>query len=71
MDEMPVMERLLSVHEVAEILGTADGFVRRLVAERRIRFVKVGKHLRFSADAVAEYIALGTVQRVVVRGRIA
>lgn len=36
MEEPADMERLLSVHEVAEVLGTADGFVRRLVAARRI-----------------------------------
>jgi excisionase family DNA binding protein len=67
MDDM----RLLSVPEVAEMLGTADGFVRRLVAERRIRFVKVGRHLRFPPSAVAEYVDAGTVRPVLVRGRIA
>lgn len=31
-------------------------FVRRLVAERRIAFVKVGRLVRFEASAVAAYI---------------
>lgn len=65
------MERLLSVHEVADVLGTADGFVRRLVAARRIRFVRVGKHLRFPVSAVTEYIAVATVEPMPQPGRSA
>ena len=65
------MQRLLSVHEVAGVLGTADGFVRGLVAARRIRFVRVGKHLRFPASAVEEYIAVATVEPMPWRGRSA
>ena len=71
MDEATEMQRLLSVHEVAEVLGTADGFVRQLVAARRIRFLRVGQHLRFPASAVTEYLAAVTVEPMPSRGRSA
>ena len=58
----PPVERLLTVGQVAEILGTADRFPRRLIAERRIRFVRVGRHVRIPESAVAEFIAAGIVE---------
>lgn len=47
---------LLTGEEVAARLKTTPRFVRRLVAERRIEFVKVGRLVRFSPSAVADYI---------------
>ena len=45
---------LLTVEQAAERLGTSVRFVRRLRAERRLPFVKLGKHLRIdSADLEA------------------
>ena len=38
----PEVERLLTVVQVAELLGTSERFPRRLIAERRIKFVRVG-----------------------------
>jgi excisionase family DNA binding protein len=56
------MDRLLSVKEVAECLGTSERFPRRLIEERRIRFVKVGRHVRIPARELAEFIEAGTVE---------
>jgi excisionase family DNA binding protein len=56
------LERLLTIAEVAELLGTTDRFPRRLIAERRIRFVRVGRHVRIPASAVSEFIAAGMVE---------
>lgn len=42
--------------EVAALLRATPRFVRRLVAERRIEYVKVGRLVRFEAVAVAAYI---------------
>jgi excisionase family DNA binding protein len=42
------MDRLLSLDAAADVLGTTARFPRRLVAERRIRFVRVGRHVRIS-----------------------
>ena len=58
-------DRLLTVGEVAELLGTSDSFPRRLISERRIRFVRVGRHVRIPESALAEFIAAGTVQPVI------
>ena len=55
---------LLTVDQVAELLGTSPSFPRRLIAERKIRFVRVGRHVRIPESALAEYIAAGTVQPV-------
>lgn len=63
------MERLLSVAEVAELLGTTERFPRWLIAERRIRFVRVGRHVRIPESAVREFIAAGLVEALVPPGR--
>ncbi|ACY95648.1 excisionase family DNA-binding protein [Thermomonospora curvata] len=36
---LPPGDRLLTVAEAAELLNTSERFPRRLIAERRIRFV--------------------------------
>ncbi|OII62664.1 DNA-binding protein [Streptomyces sp. CC53] len=62
-------ERYLSVGQVAEVLGTTVRFPRRLVAERRIRYVKVGRHVRIPESAVQAYIDAHTVEPVRRRSR--
>ncbi|MEU5219557.1 helix-turn-helix domain-containing protein [Streptomyces sp. NPDC020807] len=58
------MDRLLSVDQVAELLGTTVRFPRRLIEERRITFVKVGRHVRIPESAVTAFIAANTVEPV-------
>ncbi len=55
---------LLSVEQAAQRLGTGVRFVRRLVAERRIRFYHVGKYVRFHPDDLADYIDSGRVDPI-------
>lgn len=55
---------LLTVEAAGELLGTGPRFPRRLIAERRIRFVRVGRHVRIPESAVLDYIADGTVEPV-------
>ncbi|MFG2299786.1 MULTISPECIES: excisionase family DNA-binding protein [unclassified Streptomyces] len=55
---------LLTVEQAAERLGTTARFPRRLIAERRIAFVKVGRHVRIPAGALATYIESNTVQPI-------
>lgn len=66
-------ERLLTVAEVAELLGTTDRFPRRLIAERRIRFVRIGRHVRIPESALREFIGAGLVEPANLgkRGRVA
>ncbi|NEB07377.1 excisionase family DNA-binding protein [Streptomyces coelicoflavus] len=61
------MERLLTVDQVAERLGTGVRFARRLVEERRIRYVKVGRHVRIPESAVRDYLVAHTVEPVRLR----
>ena len=50
-------EPLIDIDEVAERLGVSTRYVRRLVAERRIAYLKVGRLLRFDADVVDAWLA--------------
>jgi excisionase family DNA binding protein len=52
---------LLTVPETAARLNTSVRFVRRLIAERRIEFVKVGRHVRISESALTAFVLAGTV----------
>jgi excisionase family DNA binding protein len=54
-------DRLLTVEATAERMSTSVRFIRRLIAERRIEFVKVGRHVRISETALAEFIEAGRV----------
>ena len=49
------MDRLLSVNEAVEVLGTSVQFPRQLIAQRRIRFIRVGRLVRIPKSAVHEY----------------
>jgi excisionase family DNA binding protein len=60
----PEPDRLLTVEETAEALNTKPRFVRRLIAERRIRFTHVGRHVRIPESAVNEMIQAGMVEPV-------
>ncbi|WP_405391118.1 excisionase family DNA-binding protein [Streptomyces sp. NBC_01102] len=62
-------DRLLTVKEAAQLLGTTVRFPRRLIAERRIMFVKVGRHVRIPQTALADFIAANTVQPIVTSRR--
>ncbi len=63
----PPTDRLLTVSEAAEILSTSERFPRRLIEERRIRFVRVGRHVRIPESALREYIAAGLVEPITTR----
>ena len=56
------MEKLLTIDEAAQALGTTSRFPRRLVSERRIRFVHVGRHVRIPVSALEAFGACGPVQ---------
>jgi excisionase family DNA binding protein len=57
-----VLDRLLTVEEAAERLGTSVRFVRRLIAERRIAYVKLGRYVRLDPADVEAFIAASRVQ---------
>ena len=53
---------LLNVDEAAERLGTTTRFFRRIVAERRIAYTKVGRHVRIDTADIDAFIAAGRVE---------
>ncbi|MGA2530303.1 MAG: helix-turn-helix domain-containing protein [Acidimicrobiales bacterium] len=52
-DSLPV---LLDGTGIAQHLGITERHVRRLVSERRIPFVKVGRFVRFDPVAIAGWL---------------
>ena len=58
----PKAERLLTKSETAERLNVTLRFVNRIVAEHRIRYVHVGRHIRVPESAIDEFITAGTVR---------
>ena len=56
------MDKLLTVGEAAEFLGTSVRFVRRLIAERRIAYIRVGRHVRIAEADLARFVAAGRVE---------
>ena len=55
---------LLTVEQVAERMNTKPRFIRRLIAERRIEFHRVGRHVRISEPALADFIEAGRVASI-------
>lgn len=58
------MEKYLSVPETAEYLNTSERFVRRLIAERRVAFHHVGRHVRFALSDLDDWLASGRVEAI-------
>ena len=62
--DRPSAPRYLDVVGAAEYLGVTVGFVRRLVLERRVRYYKLGKYLRFEPDDLDTLVAVTRVDPV-------
>ena len=56
------MDRLLTVDEAADRLGTSVRFVRRLGFEQRIAYTKLGRHVRIAPRDLQTFIAAGRVE---------
>jgi len=55
---------LWDVAGLAERLGVTERFVRRLVAERRVPFLKIGKFVRFDPRAVDSWLEAARVSEL-------
>jgi len=64
--KMSALPELVRLNEVAKALCVTERHLRRLIAERRIPFVKVGYFIRFDPDEIARWVA---AQRVEVQGQ--
>ena len=49
--------RLLGIAAAAERLDIREGFLRRLIAERRIPYVKVGRYIKIPTADIDAFIA--------------
>lgn len=56
--------RYLTVPEAADYVNTSVRFVRRLIAERRIAFHHVGRHVRLRVVDLEAFIQAGRVEPV-------
>ncbi|AVZ74309.1 excisionase [Streptomyces lunaelactis] len=63
-----MLEPHLSVREAAVFLG-GERFVRRLIAERRITYIKDQRRVLIPESAVIEFLAARTVPALVSRTR--
>lgn len=52
---------LLTVAQAGEYLGTGERFIRRLITERRISYVKVGKYVRLERSTLDTFVDDGRV----------
>ncbi|MFE2752814.1 helix-turn-helix domain-containing protein [Actinosynnema sp. NPDC059335] len=55
-------QKHFSVPEAAEYMSTTERFVRRLVAERRIPFHRLGRLIRFKKADLDAFIEAGRVE---------
>ncbi|MBP2475723.1 excisionase family DNA binding protein [Crossiella equi] len=53
-----------SVEGAADYLGTSVRFVRRLIAERRITFYKLGRHVRLKHVDLEAFVQAGRVEPI-------
>ena len=56
------MDTLLTLEQAAERLGTSVRFVRRLIAERRIAYVKLGRYVRIAEPDLINFVATGRIE---------
>lgn len=61
------LPNLLDVAELAAHLGVTERHVRRLIAERRVPYVRWGRRIRFDPDEIARWLEAARVETLVDR----
>ena len=56
--------QLLDIDQAAERLNVTPRFIRRLIAQRRIDYLKIGKFIRFKPDDLDTWIEDQRIQHV-------
>ena len=57
----PVLPQLLDMADVAAVMATSVRHVQRLVSERRIPFLKVGRFVRFDPVELSRWLVANRV----------
>jgi excisionase family DNA binding protein len=52
---------LLTAAQAGDYLGTGERFIRRLITQRRISYVKLGKYVRLQRSTLDAFIEAGRV----------
>ena len=60
------MEEILTIEQAAARINMSERYVRRLVAERRIPFHKLGRCVRIAASDLTEFVNASRVQPITV-----
>ena len=55
---------LLDIEQAAHRLNVTPRFIRRLIAQRRIDYLKIGKFIRFHPDDLDTWIERQRIQHV-------
>jgi excisionase family DNA binding protein len=55
---------MLTIEQSAERLNMSVRYVRRLIAERRIAFHKIGRSVRLKATDIAAFVDAGRVEPI-------
>jgi excisionase family DNA binding protein len=55
------VNKLLSVRQVAEVLGLQESTIRAWIAQRRIGIVRLGRAIRVPVEETNRLIAEGTI----------
>ncbi|HET6916064.1 MAG TPA: helix-turn-helix domain-containing protein [Acidimicrobiales bacterium] len=53
------LPNLLNIEQLTRHLDTSERHIRRLIAERRIPYIKVGALVRFDPDEIAAWLDQG------------
>ncbi len=64
----PARRDLVSIGEAAALIARSERHLRRLVAERRVRFYKVGRSIRFDVADLEALLDAAVVEPVGVPG---
>jgi excisionase family DNA binding protein len=65
-EDSPELPELWDIDRLVAYLGTSKHLVYRLTHERRIRFLRVGKELRFRPEDVAAWLESQVVDAALV-----
>lgn len=62
------VDRLLTVSDLAKLLAVEQGYVYRLVSERRVPYLKWGHYVRFDPKDVARWLEAAKIKPAEQRG---
>ena len=58
------MDEVLTIEQAADRIKMSERYVRRLIAERRIPFHKLGRSVRIKAVDLAAHVDAGRVESI-------